>query len=405
MGDLSRSAQPTRYFRLIYESRGPAILVPMKSGLAALRTAEVGAPTWFDRIAVVVLLPLAALETATRSGITWPPIALALAVIAILSLLGRRQRPFAMVMVAFGGLHIARLATIAYGLPWHGLNTNACILLLPYALVRRARGRRLAVGLLFIFIAPILPLLAGDKISHAIGGTIILAVPTTIGAIVRWRAESRQRELERAKTFEREQIARELHDTLAHHMSAIAVQAQAGRTLAKKTPEAAVSALDVIEEAAARALTDMRRMVRMLRQDGPGEREPQSTLADIQHLVDQLQSEVPIDLDLRGPTHTVEPIIESAVYRIVQESLTNAVRHALHPTKIEVRVDIEPHVVHLSISDDGESRAFDAHRTQGFGLVGMAERTHLLGGTFTAGPGAAGGWRVDATLPRRGSRT
>ena len=114
--------------------------------------------------------------------------------------------------------------------------------------------------------------------------------------------------------------------------------------------------------------------------------------------------ELPVDLHWSGNLDAVEPLAEAAIYRLVQESLTNAVRHAHGATKVDIEIRVESDVVRLAIRDDGEARPFDVDTASGFGLVGMAERAHLLGGTFGAGPGPNGGWTVEAVLPRKGGR-
>ena len=376
----------------------------MKADLAVNGGDRAGSPTWTDRALVAGLLPLAVIEGTTQANVTWRPVTIALAFVVILSLLGRRSRPFVMVVIAFGSLHAVELAALVAGVDWQGLAVNACVLFLAYSLVRKERNpQRLATGLLLVFAAPVLPLLSGARIATAIGGSMILMVPTAMGAIARRRADGRKRELERAKHLEREQLARELHDTLAHHMSAIAVQAQAGRTLAKKKPDAALAALDVIEEVAARALTDMRSMVRMLRQEGPGERTPQPRFSDVERLVTDLQPRLGASLKITGNEQSVKPVLQTAVYRIVQESLTNTIRHAKDASRVEVSIDVQRDHLVVTVADDGDVRGSSAEPSTGFGLIGMAERCSLLGGTFHAGPNHQG-WTVSARFPLRGPR-
>jgi signal transduction histidine kinase len=201
---------------------------------------------------------------------------------------------------------------------------------------------------------------------------------------------------------EREQLARELHDTVAHYVSAIAVRAQAGRTLAATQPAAAVDALEVIEEAASRTLTELRAIVGALRDGDEADLAPQRGVADIARLASAADGPR-VDVELSGDLEGLQPILGAAVYRIAQESITNAVKHARHATRIEVRVSGDRDCVRLTVRDDGDPAPSGTDPAAGYGLAGMSERAALLGGTLEAGPGAGSGWTVTAVLPRSGA--
>ena len=203
---------------------------------------------------------------------------------------------------------------------------------------------------------------------------------------------------------EREQLARELHDTVAHYVSAIAIQAQAGRTLAASQPDAAVEALEVIEQAASRTLTEMRNMVRVLREGEEPDLAPQRSVDDIERLAHSTGDRPRVDVELSGDLDDLRPSVEAAIYRIAQESITNAVRHARHATRINVSVTGDDDYVHVTVRDDGDASS-TGRNSSGFGLAGMTERATLLGGTLEAGPGSDKGWMVNAVLPRAGSIT
>ena len=218
---------------------------------------------------------------------------------------------------------------------------------------------------------------------------------------MRYRASSRLREADQIRLREREQLARELHDTVAHHVSAIAIRAQAGRTLAASRPGAAVDALEVIEEAASRTLAELRALVGALRDGDDAELAPQRGVADIERLADAAGDGPRVDVQLAGDLDDLRPLVGAAIYRIAQESITNAVRHARHATRIDVRVTGDRDCVRLTVRDDGE--AGTRRRTvSGYGLVGMTERAALLGGSLEASPNAGSGWTVTAVLPRTG---
>ncbi|MDX2561282.1 sensor histidine kinase [Streptomyces sp. TX20-6-3] len=202
-----------------------------------------------------------------------------------------------------------------------------------------------------------------------------------------------------SRSEERVGLARELHDMVAHHVSAIVVQAQAGRAMAGQRPEAALEALAVIEGEASRTLAEMRVMVRVLRDGAPAEYAPQPGVADLVSLARRAPVPV-VDVELPDELDELPPQVDSAVYRLAQEALTNALRHARNASRVEIRVVGGEGRLRLRVTDDGQ---VDPARSvnHGFGLLGMTERVQLLGGTLRAGPGPEGGWTVDAELPTK----
>jgi len=201
------------------------------------------------------------------------------------------------------------------------------------------------------------------------------------------------------RILERERLARELHDTVAHHMSAIAIQAQAGRFVAQTgSLEGATEALEVIEEEASRTLSEMRSIVSVLRgPDAPVAMAPQHGMADIETLASSVGSP-PVTITGAENLDAVSDAVGAAAYRIAQESITNARRHARNATSVDVLLEDVADGVQLTISDDGDPAS--ASGQHGFGLIGMNERATLLGGSLEAGPAAGGGWVVRAILPR-----
>jgi signal transduction histidine kinase len=208
------------------------------------------------------------------------------------------------------------------------------------------------------------------------------------------------------RSRERAELARELHDTVAHHVSAIAVQAQAGRVVAASRPDAAVEALGVIEEEATRALEEMRSMVGALRQGDAADLRPQQGIRDLPRLERSGGSTGPrVVVTIAGGLDEVRPSVDAACFRLAQEAVTNSLRHAPHASQVDVLVEGDEEHVRVTVIDDGRSSGTSMTSGQGFGLVGMAERAKLLGGTFDAGPRPDGGWAVVATLPRRSAAT
>jgi signal transduction histidine kinase len=148
----------------------------------------------------------------------------------------------------------------------------------------------------------------------------------------------------------------------------------------------------------------MRALVGALRNGDEAAMAPQRGISDIA-LLRRAAGEPQVDVQLAGAFDDLPPLIDAAAYRIAQESVTNALRHARNPRRIDVRVAGHQDRLCLTVEDDGEPVPFSADRTSGYGLIGMSERATVLGGTLEAGPGASGGWRVTAVLPRRGADT
>ncbi|MBW3579277.1 MAG: sensor histidine kinase [Actinobacteria bacterium] len=361
---------------------------------------------WRDWALVGVLVPAAVLESILREEVTWRPAALVITVAAIVLLLWRRTSPLPVVAGTFGLMGTGAAAWLLGAGEPVGLYSAASVLLVPYSLLRWAAGREVVIGLSIIVVVGAVCIAADfTGVVEAVAGMVILLFPAVLGASVRYRTGSRLRELDQIRLREREELARGLHDTVAHHVSAIAIHAQAGRALAASRPDAAVDALAVIEEAASRTLTEMRSMVGALRR--PGEVPdllPQRGLADIEGLA-MLGGEGPrVDVELSGDLEGLRPMVEAAIYRVVQESITNAVRHARTATRIAVSVAGENGSVRVTVRDDGAAVPFGgAGSATGYGLVGMTERAALLGGALEAGPDPAGGWAVRAVLPRNGT--
>ena len=354
---------------------------------------------------VAVLVPVAVLEVIFREDLPWRPVALALGVVPVFALLWRRTHPLVVLAVVFGAQTVADVATLFGADDSAVLDTSAYVLLLPYSLFRWGSGREAAIGLAIILITHVFTASVNSTGVEAVIAVPFLLFPAALGTSMRYRANSRLREEDQVKLLEREQLARELHDTVAHHVSAIAVQAQAGRTLAATQPGAAEGILEVIEEEASRALAEMRIMVGALRRGEGPDLAPQRGVADIERLARSAGDRPRVDVELSGDLDDLAPSVGAAIYRLAQESITNALRHARHATRIDVCVAGDEDWVRLTVRDDGDASASGAASSWGFGLVGMAERAKLLGGTLEAGPSPDRGWAITAMLPRSGTPT
>ncbi|MGI5242945.1 sensor histidine kinase [Dactylosporangium sp. CA-139066] len=214
-------------------------------------------------------------------------------------------------------------------------------------------------------------------------------------------AETSQRALtEKAVAEERRRIARELHDVVAHHVSVMGVLATGSRRMLKRDPHAADEALATIEETGRTALREMRRLLSVLRTEAEpaGELAPQPGLAGIEGLVEQIQEAgLPALLRVDGEPGPLEPGVSLTLYRIVQEALTNALKHAGAAT-VEVRLTFGAADVTVEICDTGRGPQLGTAAV-GHGLLGMRERVMLYGGTLRTGPRPGGGYRVHARIP------
>jgi signal transduction histidine kinase len=198
---------------------------------------------------------------------------------------------------------------------------------------------------------------------------------------------------------ERARIARELHDVVAHHVSVIAVQAETARLTTPDMPDEGKQRLAAIGQTARDSLTELRRLLGVLRADGtpdPG-RSPQPGLDRLPELVDGARAAgTTVRLTLEGSTTPLPPGVDLTAYRIVQEALTNARRHA-PGASVDVRVGYEPDKLRLRVSDDGPGPP--AADTSGHGLLGMQERAAMVGGTLRTAAAEGGGFLVEAELP------
>jgi signal transduction histidine kinase len=252
----------------------------------------------------------------------------------------------------------------------------------------------------------------------SIASTIIAtATPLLVGREMRARREraeelqrkvaeaerERKESARRAVAEERARIARELHDVVAHQMTVMTIQADGARRVADGADPRVIEALDTIQATGHSALAEMRRVVGLLRENETGSPElaPLPTLDDLGTLVEQVRSStgVPVDLEVEGAVRPLAEGVELSAYRIVQESLTNAVRHGGPNVSADVAVCYGDDGLDVLVVDNGRGAAAAAGNGGGHGLVGMRERVAVLGGSFEAGPRPGGGYRVHASIP------
>lgn len=362
---------------------------------------------WRDWLVLGVAAPTAVVEGIVNPGATWRPVSTVLVVVLVTTLLWRRTHPLAVLTINFGFVIVAeRVSQAVHGEPFE-FYTAAFLLLTPYALFRWGSGRHAAIGLA-LMLTSLVSTLVGDwtGIGEAIGGTLVLLFPAALGLEVRQLVGSRERDREQVKVRERALLARELHDTVAHHVSAIAIRAQAGRVVGRNDPEGALDALAVIEREASRTLAEMRGIVGTLRAGAGADFAPQPQLDDLHRLVTDPSERIDagdlrVEVTVASDVGDVGATVGSALYRMTQEAITNARRHARDASVVSVEVAADGDRILLTVDDDGRAGGSAADGSGGFGLVGMTERAHLLGGTLTAGPRDGRGWRVAACIPRQ----
>lgn len=341
---------------------------------------------------------VALLEGALRPDLTWRLGVTALALLLVPALLWRRPRPLVAVLLAWGVAGLLAVLQLSTDVGDLGLDAMTAVLVPLYALARWGSGREIALGTMFVAGVATLGMLATSATwTERIGGIGLLGLVVAIGAVFRYRADLLRRQQVEVRNEERMALARELHDTVAHHVSAIAVQAQAGGVIAASQPERAADILAAIEVEASRTLAEMRSMVRALREEDAVDYAPQAGVADLPALA-RPDGTPRVVVSLDGSLTRLPRPVDGALFRLAQESLTNAVRHARGATRVGIEVRREGDVVRLRVVDDGRTSGSDVAR-HGFGLRGMGERAQLLGGSCTAGPGAGGGWVVEAVLP------
>ncbi|GLY91035.1 sensor histidine kinase [Actinoallomurus iriomotensis] len=272
----------------------------------------------------------------------------------------------------------------------------------------RRTGRTAAVGLA---VCGGVAMTAAPVLRYGVGSpTALIAVPAAllwggslaVGLILRDADTRRRAALAEARTAERLRMARELHDFVAHHVTGIVVRAQAARVLAGRSAEPDDDVFREIEEAGSNALTAMRRLVGMLREDTGQEPAPpasgiRAAVLDAAAGHDGVVTDLPGDLDRLDPA----PAVITTVHRVVLEALTNVRRHAPDATDVRVsaRVQHDPaaDVLHLEVLNDGAGEPSGGG--SGYGLVGMAERVSALGGTLRAGAESGRRWRITVRLP------
>jgi signal transduction histidine kinase len=232
-------------------------------------------------------------------------------------------------------------------------------------------------------------------------------IADSVAARRRYQADLAEHERAAQVREERVRIAREMHDVVAHSLTVITVQAGVGRRLAGRRPEEASAALESIETIGRTAQDELRVVLGLLREGeaGTAPLAPAPRLIDVRDLVDKVRaSGIPVELRLEGADRQLSPSLELSVYRVMQEALTNVVKHA-PGARVAAELTVSAQKVRLDVRDDGGPGGGTAPRAgpgTGHGIVGMRERIGAFGGWLVAGPVAGGGFQVTAEIPVEG---
>jgi signal transduction histidine kinase len=304
-----------------------------------------------------------------------------------------------------------------------GMTTTLLLLLVAVFRAASALGDRPAAvaGLALLVAIPVVTVEHGSaNVGDYLFPVVIFAITASVARGLRHRAllarelalRNERLEVEReaqaaaAVSDERRRIARELHDVVAHSVSVMVVQSGAARRVLDAEPDHAVAALAEVERSGRQALSELRRLLGLMRDgdESAAVREPQPTLAGLDDLVERARDAgLPVELRQEGTPFSLPMGCDLAAYRVVQESLTNALKHAGDGARATVLLRWSDDRLELDISDTGQGLAVaapDGDGPLGQGLLGMRERVALCGGDLQAGPSVRGGFRVHATIPK-----
>jgi signal transduction histidine kinase len=389
--------------------------VDLSSGRAAQRLREVPAVLQ-DLVLVAVISTLQVAVSATTLG---RPVIVALVALEPLPLLLRRSHPTLVIAL----LAVADIALLMGGATYATVGAAGVVAAYSagaHQARRRALGS-LAVAVVGVVAVGVVPR-AGLTVPDVVGALLVTAIGWWIGSTLRERRyyaaelEQRTRALEAARlelaeqavTAERLRLARELHDVVAHTLAVIAVHSSVGAHNAAARPQDAVAALDAVNAATRSALAELRAMLAVLRDSGPENAEaPQTTpmpsLADLPALADQAErAGLTVRLSIDGDATVLARAVSLTAYRIVQEALTNVVKHA-GPVDVDVSIVVHPRRVEISVCngpprDGTPARDGGQPAGRGSGLAGIRERVAAFAGDFDARRTDDGGWLVLASL-------
>ena len=358
----------------------------------------------FDAVVALALLGIGLLGTGpagANEGMSTGRATYPLVVVAALVLAVRRRWPLA----TLAAVTAAGTAYLVLGYPYGPILLSFFVAVYTVAAYLPLRTAAVAGGVALVaLLAHVVVGVRSPGLLGAMPAAAWVVVPFAVGTTVRLARESTARnrveEARRLADAERLRVAREVHDVVGHGLAAIHMQAEIALHLLAKKPEQAEAALTAISRTSKEALDELRVTLTVVRRDEAAEeRAPTPGLAQLPQLRDRLAGAgVPVIVEVTGEARSLPVAVDLAAYRVVQEALTNVLRHA-GPATASVRLRYAPTEVTVEVTDTGRGPATGPGPAGGYGLAGMRERVTALGGSFTAGPGPGGGFRVYATLP------
>jgi signal transduction histidine kinase len=355
-------------------------------------------PSRPDLALAACLAALGGAEGALSADPRWPlPVAIVSALGFTLPFAFRVQAPLAAFAVALAAW---ALPSLAYGRWTDAFSFTLALLVGLYSIGAHASAPRSLAGVAAVAVIAVLLLLGDPDPPDAAGFAffvLVVGAPWAVGRLIGARRGREAQEIRAAVDAERTRIARELHDIVAHAISVIILQARGARHSVGSDPDDVVSAVDAIERTATQALAEMRRLLAILREDAPADLAPQPSLAHLELLArDVRRAGVPVELRVEGVRRELSPGVDASAYRIVQEALTNTLKHAGR-ARASVVVRYRSDRLEVEVADDGNGPADE--QVGGHGLLGMRERAAVFGGSVEAGPLPEGGYAIRALLP------
>ena len=368
-----------------------------------MRRDDVPRPTWWGTAGPDVALALVLVALTVVQLVLDPPTAattgLVTGVASVLPLMVRTRAPLLAALGVTGGV-AAHLLLVGGDPPFAAF---LALTLATYSMARHARPVAAALGL-----AAVVATVVGVAISYPGPPAAFDVVPpvaylggaSIIGYVVRQRSARQKLDLRLAAADERARVARELHDVVAHGVSLMVVHAEAADALLDTDPVAARASLHRVSETGRASVAELRRLLDLLRATDTTDGQPTAPapgLEQVEQLVDHARScGLEVDVSRQGPLAELAPGLQLTCYRVVQEALTNVIKHA-DARHVDVRIRCSTRGLEITVQDDGRGPA--AVGGPGHGLAGMAERAAVYDGTVEAGSGPDGGFRVVARLP------
>lgn len=369
-------------------------------------------------LAPATVAALAVTQLSVQSGSSAQPLvpAIVLSALLTLPLIWRWRAPrlvFVLVVVVAFVQWLADIRLVA----------DAALLVALYTVAVRCRPREVVAAALVVEIGVVAAVVrwdaTGDRLDSGVLLTGLLAAAVSAGLAVRNHLRAIEAAVESGRHLaaereqaaiielaaERQRIARELHDVVAHGLSLMVTMADAAAAKREVDPQQSLSAMRQVSQTGREALADMRRLLGVLRADDQSERRPQPSIRDLEELLDSTRrSGLSVATVIRGEPSSADAGVQLIVYRVVQEALTNVVRHANPRASVTLSMDCDDERILVQVSDDGHGASPSTSSesptpVSGYGIAGMAERVAGFGGWVDAGPRPAGGWFVMAMIP------